>query len=252
MKDYFSLYKKQSEYNTEIEEYKNYRRMYYDKNAQCPLDTKLEVKKEEIENGFILFCDKKKGSWKVEVKYPIIKPLTEIKNDKNREIRDILDRVKMDIMGGDYPTKEKLLEINNLKGELESIERIYEDFIIQNKELIEKRKEIEVKAIEIRKKVKDTFANVKELDNKQEDNLMKIYKDEGFPNQLRLVTISRNLNIDKNNLKIWFEYFELLKEYLLKNEENKKINEKIRENIENREKIKRDFIVTPPIIKKNI
>lgn len=252
MKDYYSLYKKQNDYGAEIEEYKNYRRMYYDKNAQCPIDTKILVHREDIENGFILSCEKKKASWRVEIKYPVIKPLTEIKNEKNMELKVMLDKVKMGIMKGDYPNKDVLTKVDEIKGELGSIENIYDDFVEQNKKLIEDRKEVEIKAIELRKRLKDTFSNCKEIDNQQENDLMKIFKDEGVPNQMRMVTIARTIDIDKNELKVWFEYFQLLKEYLLQNEENKKINEKIRENIDNRERVKREFIISPPIIKKNV
>lgn len=262
MINYFNFYDENlnGENDALIEDYQKYIKMYYTENAKCPLDLKSLLKKEMIGSKIKLSCiTKKNKKWEVEVEKPIIinlnKKKYEIQNEYENKItlfkRYFKDKINEPIYdsNSDKELKIKINEIKNLKEEIESIEKIFNKQRNDNNIILDEKLKILKSISEIKNNKDNKYLELTSIDRKIKKDIKEIYINEKIPSKLRIQEISKNLDIDFNNLENWLLWFQLVENYL---DNNKKLDNLINNliiNDKNFKKMNEKFVIKKPIIK---
>ena len=86
------------------------------------------------------------------------------------------------------------------------------------------------------------------LDVDKKRKLIEISKNEKNITAGRLEQISKNVELNADEIKNWIEYFRLVSEYVVENEKLNDINKEMTSLKDKFEKINSFFIIEPPII----
>ena len=264
MINYFNFYDENlnGENDALIEEYQKYIKMYYTENAKCPLDLKTQLKKEMIGYKMKLSCiTKKNKEWKVEIEKPVILNLNkkkyEIQNEYENKVilfkRYFKDKINEPIYdsNSDKELKKKITEINNLKIEIESINKVFSKQKNDNNAILDEKLKLLKNISEIKNNKEKKYLELIHIDRELKNSIKDIYINEKIPSKMRIQEISKNLNINFSNLENWLLWFQLVENYL---DINKKLDDLINDLIINNKSFKKmneNFVIKKPIIKLN-
>ena len=130
-------------FNTDIEEYNKYIKLYYIDNSKCPVDLKKKLVKERSGNIIKMHCDLSKNkTWNITLQMPKIINLyeehlnlsTKFNNGSTKLKTYIIEKMELQIYNSenDNELKNKIKEIKDIEKSLNSINNI---FNIQKEEL---------------------------------------------------------------------------------------------------------------------
>jgi hypothetical protein len=236
------LFKKNLEYYNDIEtqkKYDLYLRMFYNEKDMCPIDNKLELIRKKEGNKIDLSCEKK--NWGVSITLPKAIHFDNELENKKKTRDNILYKLRFQvsdigfegILSNDMDKEINKLtaEFNKVNKEIEDMEKIYilqkkeiETYMIQNMEYINKLSLLKIKRMKIYKMINSDVMN--EI---VKDDLMAIYLNEGDLNPTRISQIASQKKLNLDNVKNYFEWCNITKEYVDLNIKLVKNKEKIAE-----------------------
>ena len=114
----------------------------------------------------------------------------------------------------DKELKKKILEINNLKAEIESIDEVFNKQKNDNNLILVEKLKMLKNISEIRNNKYKKYLELNSIDRKIKNDIKDIYINEKIPSKLRIQEISKNLEIEFKNLEKWLIWFQLVEKYL--------------------------------------
>ena len=241
-------------FTKEMDEYKNYVKMFYNEKAKCPKDLKTPLQRTQDDKKIELWCN----NWKVSIIKPVVVNLKFIQESlsiiykKNSDLFKYKLRQNMNSStykpDDDNEVRDMLVELKKIEEEINSIKSIFE----KQKEIID----------EIIKKKKNTLKNLAEIKIKKENKynecidiskdvfikLKEISKNEENITEQRFTQISKSVKLSIKETKNWIEYFKFIIAYIKENDILYQSNQ-ILIDLQNKfENINAYYIIEPPKI----
>jgi membrane-associated HD superfamily phosphohydrolase len=241
-------------FTKEMDEYKNYVKMFYNEKAKCPKDLKTPLQRTQDDKKIELWCN----NWKVSIIKPVVVNLKFLQESlsiiykKNSDLFKYKLRQNMNSStykpDDDNEVRDMLVELKKIEEEINSIKSIFE----KQKEIID----------EIIKKKKNTLKNLAEIKIKKENKynecidiskdvfikLKEISKNEENITEQRFTQISKSVKLSIKETKNWIEYFKFIIAYIKENDILYQSNQ-ILIDLQNKfENINANYIIEPPKI----
>jgi hypothetical protein len=241
-------------FTKEMDEYKNYVKMFYNEKAKCPKDLKTPLQRTQDDKKIELWCN----NWKVSIIKPVVVNLKFLQESlsiiykKNSDLFKYKLRQNMNSStykpDDDNEVRDMLVELKKIEEEINSIKSIFE----KQKEIID----------EIIKKKKNTLKNLAEIKIKKENKynecidiskdvfikLKEISKNEENITEQRFTQISKSVKLSIKETKNWIEYFKFIIAYIKENDILHQSNQ-ILIDLQNKfENINAYYIIEPPKI----
>jgi membrane-associated HD superfamily phosphohydrolase len=241
-------------FTKEMDEYKNYVKMFYNEKAKCPKDLKTPLQRTQDDKKIELWCN----NWKVSIIKPVVVNLKFLQESlsiiykKNSDLFKYKLRQNMNSStykpDDDNEVRDMLVELKKIEEEINSIKSIFE----KQKEIID----------EIIKKKKNTLKNLAEIKIKKENKynecidiskdvfikLKEISKNEENITEQRFTQISKSVKLSIKETKNWIEYFKFIIAYIKENDILYQSNQ-ILIDLQNKfENINAYYIIEPPKI----
>jgi hypothetical protein len=244
-------------FTKEMDEYKNYVKMFYNDKAKCPKDLKTLLDKKQDDKIIELWCK----NWKVSIKKPIVVNLLILEETlsnsykKNSELFIYKLRKNMESPTykpeDDNEVKEMLIELKKLEQNINDIKSIFEKEKSIIEEIIQKRYEILKKLSEIKIKKDQKFKECVDIPKDVFIKLKEIAKNEKEISEQRFTQIAKSISLSLKDTKNWIQYFQFILEYVKENAILYELSNKIKELNINFENINAHFILEPPKINLN-
>ena len=159
-------------FTKEMDEYKNYVKMFYNEKAKCPKDLKTPLQKIQDDKKIELWCN----NWKVSIIKPVVVNLLILQESLSIIYKENSDLFKYKLRQNMTSSTYKPDDDNDVRDMLVELKKIEEE-INNIKSIFDKQKEI---IDEIIKKKRDTLKNLAEIKIKKEnkyDECVDISKD---------------------------------------------------------------------------
>jgi hypothetical protein len=241
-------------FTKEMDEYKNYVKMFYNDRAKCPKDLKTLLEKKQDDKIIELWCK----NWKVSIIKPIVVNLFLLLETfsesykKNSELFIYKLRKNMESPTykpeDDNEVKEMLINLKKLEENINDIKSIFEKEKSIIDEIIKKKTEIIKNLAEIKIKKEQKFRECTDISKDIFIKLKEISKNEKDITEQRFIQISKNISISLKDTKNWIQYFKFISDYIKENATLYELNNKITELNLNFENINAHFIIEAPKI----
>lgn len=243
-------------FTKEMDEYKNYVKMYYNNRAKCPKDLKTSLERTQDDKKIELWCK----NWKISIIKPIVVNLIillETTSNSYKKKSDLfMYKLRQNMESSTYKPeddneiKEMLTNLKKLEDELNDIRAILEKekFIID--EIIQKRKNVLKNLSEIKIKKEHKYKECISVNISKEVfiKLKEIAKNEKQITEQRFTQIAKNVSLSLKDTKNWIEYFQFIIEYLKENSLLYELSSRMQELNFTFENINTHFIIEPPKI----
>lgn len=243
-------------FTKEMDEYKNYVKIFYNEKAKCPKDLKTPLQRTQDDKKIELWCN----NWKVSIIKPVVINLIFLQESLTLTYKKNSDLFKHKLRQNINSSTYKPDDDNDVRDMLVELKKIEEE-INNIKSIFEKQKEI---IDEIIKKKRDTLKNLAEIKIKKEQKydecisidiskdifikLKEISKNEENITEQRFTQIAKNVKLSLKDTKNWIEYFKFIMEYIKENADLHQLNQ-ILIDLQNKfENINAHYIIEPPKI----
>lgn len=244
-------------FTKEMDEYKNYVKMFYNDRAKCPKDSKTLLEKKQDDKIIELWCK----NWKVSIIKPIVVNLFILLDtfskeyNKNSELFIYKLRKNMESPTykpeDDNEVKEMLINLKKLEENINDIKSIFEKEKLIIDEIVKKKTEIIKNLAEIKIKKEQKFRECTDISKDIFIKLKEIAKNEKEITEQRFIQISKNISLSLKDTKNWIQYFKFIVDYIKENAILFELNNNIKELNINFENINAHFIIEPPKINLN-
>jgi hypothetical protein len=244
-------------FTKEMDEYKNYVKMFYNDRAKCPKDSKTLLEKKQDDKIIELWCK----NWKVSIIKPIVVNLFLLLDtfskeyNKNSELFIYKLRKNMESPTykpeDDNEVKEMLINLKKLEENINDIKSIFEKEKLIIDEIIKKKTEIIKNLAEIKIKKEQKFRECTDISKDIFIKLKEIAKNEKEITEQRFIQISKNISLSLKDTKNWIQYFKFIVDYIKENAILFELTNNIKELNLNFENINAHFIIEPPKINLN-
>jgi hypothetical protein len=241
-------------FTKEMDEYKNYVKMFYNDRAKCPKDLKTTLERKQDDKKLEIWCK----NWKASITKPTVinliilfETFTESYN-KNSDIFMFKLRQNMESPTykpeNDNEIKEMLVDLKKLEDNINDIKSIFEKekLIIDN--IIQERKEILKNLAEIKIKKEQKYKECIEISKETFVKLKEIAKNEKQITEQRFTQIAKSVSLSLKETKNWIEYFQFIIDYLKNNALLFELSNRMKEISSDIENINAHFIIEPPKI----
>jgi hypothetical protein len=244
-------------FTKEMDEYKNYVKMFYNDRAKCPKDLKTILEKKQDDKIIELWCK----NWKVSVTKPIVINLFLLLEtiSASYKIKSELFKYKLR-QNMESPTykpeddndvKEMLINLKKLEDDINDIKAIFDKEKNLIDDIIKKKSDILKNLAEIKIKKEHKFSECIDISKDVFIKLKEIAKNENEITEQRFMQISKSVSISLKDTKNWIDYFKFIMDYIKENALLYELNNKIQELNKNFENINAHFIIEPPKINLN-
>jgi hypothetical protein len=241
-------------FTKDMDEYKNYIKMFYNDRAKCPKDLKTILERKQDDKKIELWCK----NWRVIITKPVVVNLSILLENINKEYNKKSDLFMYKLRQNmEHPTykpeddnevKEMLLELKKIENNLNDIKAIFEKEKSITDDIIQKRKEVLKNLAEIKIKKEHLYKECPDISKDIFIKLKEIAKNEKKITEQRYTQIAKNVSLSIKDTKNWIQYFQYIIDYLNENSTLDELNNRMKKiNIEF-ENINVHFIIEPPKI----
>lgn len=244
-------------FTKEMDEYKNYVKMFYNDRAKCPKDSKTLLEKKQDDKIIELWCK----NWKVSIIKPIVVNLflllDTFSNEYNKNSELFIYKLRKNMESPTYKpeddneVKEMLINLKKLEENINDIKSIFEKEKLIIDEIIKKKTEIIKNLAEIKIKKEQKFRECSDISKDIFIKLKEIAKNEKEITEQRFIQISKNISLSLKDTKNWIQYFKFIVDYIKENAILYELSNNIKELNLNFENINAHFIIEPPKINLN-
>ena len=244
-------------FTKEMDEYKNYVKMFYNDRAKCPKDLKTLLEKKQDDKIIELWCK----NWKVSIIKPVVVNLFLLLDtfskeyNKNSELFIYKLRKNMESPTykpeDDNEVKEMLINLKKLEENINDIKSIFEKEKLIIDEIVKKKTEIIKNLAEIKIKKEQKFRECTDISKDIFIKLKEIAKNEKEITEQRFIQISKNISLSLKDTKNWIQYFKFIVDYIKENAILYELSNNIKELNLNFENVNAHFIIEPPKINLN-
>jgi len=244
-------------FTKEMDEYKNYVKMFYNDRAKCPKDLKIKLEKKQDDKIIELWCK----NWKVSITKPIVINLfllLETISDsykKNSELFKYKLRQNMESPTykpeDDNEIKEMLVNLKKLEDDMNNIKAIFDKEKNLIDDIIKKKSDILKNLAEIKIKKEHKFSECIDISKDVFIKLKEISKNENEITEQRFMQISKSVSLSLKDTKNWIDYFKFIMDYIKENALLYELNRQMQELYKKFENINAHFIIEPPKINLN-
>jgi len=241
-------------FTKEMDEYKNYVKMFYNDRAKCPKDLKTTLERKQDDKILELWCK----NWKVSITKPIIVNLVllfENLSDTYKKNSDLfIYKLKKNMESPTYnpdndkEIKEMLSDLKKMEENISDIKAIFDKEKSIIDDIIQKRQEILKNLAEIKIKKNNQFENCIDISKENFIKLKEIAKNEDKITEQRFTQIAKNVSLTLKDTKNWIQYFKFIIDYLKENAQLYDLTKKMQEYKLNFENINAHFIIESPKI----
>jgi hypothetical protein len=244
-------------FTKDMDEYKNYVKMFYNDRAKCPKDLKTVLERKQDDKIIELWCK----NWKVTITKPIVVNLViklETITDfykKNSELFIYKLRKNMESPTykpeDDNEVKEMLVNLKKLEDDMNDIKAIFDKEKSIIDDIIKKRSEIIKNLAEIKIKKEKKFEECIDISKDVFIKLKEVAKNESQISEQRFTQISKSVSLSLKDTKNWIQYFKFIMDYIKENALLFELSNRMKELNINFENINAHFIIDPPKINLN-
>ena len=243
-------------FTKEMDEYKNYVKMFYNDRAKCPKDLKTALEKTQDNRKIELWCK----NWKVSITKPIVVNLIilleTISNSYKKNSDLFMFKLRQNMESSTYKPeddneiKAMLVDLKKLEDDLNDIRAILEKEKSIMDEIIQKRKNVlkNLAEIKIKKEHKYEECIVVNISKEVFIKLKEIAKNEKQITEQRFTQIAKNVSLSLKDTKNWIEYFQFIMDYLKENALLYELSNRMQELNLTFENINAHFVIEPPKI----
>jgi len=241
-------------FTKEMDEYKNYVKMFYNDRAKCPKDLKTTLERKQDDKILELWCK----NWKVSITKPIIVNLVllfENLSDTYKKNSDLfIYKLKKNMESPTYnpdndkEIKEMLSDLKKMEENISDIKTIFDKEKSIIDDIIQKRQEILKNLAEIKIKKNNQFESCIDISKENFIKLKEIAKNEDKITEQRFTQIAKNVSLTLKDTKNWIQYFKFIIDYLKENAQLYDLTKKMQEYKLNFENINAHFIIESPKI----
>lgn len=241
-------------FTKDMDEYKNYIKMFYNDRAKCPKDLKSTLERKQDDKKIELWCK----NWKVSIIKPIVVNLSLLLDNYSDEYNKKSDLFKYKLRQNmqsatykpedDNEVKEMLIDLKKLENDMNDIKAIFDKEKSIVEDIIQKRKEILKNLAEIKIKKEIKFKECIDISKENFIKLKEISKNEKQITEQRFTQISKSISISLKDTKNWIEYFKFIIDYVDENAKLHELNLRMKEINLQFENINLHFIIEPPKI----
>ena len=241
-------------FTKDMDEYKNYVKMFYNDKAKCPKDLKTALERKQDDKKIELWCK----NWRVSITKPIVVNLSLLLDKYSDEYKKKSDLFKYKLRQNmdsstykpedDNEVKSMLIELKKLENDMNDIKSIFEKEKFISEDIIQKRKEILKNLAEIKIKKDHQYNECIDISNEIFIKLKEIAKNEKKITEQRFTQISKSVSLSLKDTKIWIQYFQYIIDYLNEYAKLHELNSRMREINLHFEKINVHFVIEPPKI----
>lgn len=241
-------------FTKEMDEYKNYVKMFYNEKAKCPKDLKSTLERKQDDKKIELWCT----NWKVSIIKPTVVNLPillEITTDSYKNNSDLfMYKLRQNMESSTYKPeddneiKTMLVNLKKLEEDMNDIKSIFEKEKSIMDDIIQKRKNVLKNLAEIKIKKEHKYDECIDISKDVFIKLKEIAKNETQITEQRFVQIAKNVGLSLKDTKNWIQYFQFIIEYLKENAGLLELSNRMRELQLIFENINSHFIIEPPKI----
>jgi hypothetical protein len=244
-------------FTKDMDEYKNYVKMFYNDKAKCPKDLKTTLDRNQDDKKIELWCK----NWKVIIIKPVVVNLNilfeNITEEYSKKSELFMCKLRKNMDSPTYKpeddneVKQKLVELKKLENDLNDIKAIFEKEKSIIDDLIQKRKEILKNLAEIKIKKDHQYKECIDISNDIFIKLKEISKNENKITEQRFSQIAKSVSLSLKDTKGWIQYFQYIIDYVKENSLLNELNTRIKDINLQFENINIHFIIEPPKINLN-
>jgi hypothetical protein len=244
-------------FTKEMDEYKNYVKMFYNDRAKCPKDLKTTLERKQDDKIIELWCK----NWKVSITKPVVVNLIlllEKITDSYKKNSDLfMYKLRQNMESATYnpenddEIKKMLVNLKKLEENMNDIKAIFEKEKLIIDDIIKKRSEIMKNLAEIKIKKEHKFQECVDISKDVFVKLKEIAKNENQITEQRFTQIAKNVSLSLKDTKNWIEYFKFIIDYVKENALLYELSNRMKELNSNFENINAHFIIEPPKINLN-
>jgi len=241
-------------FTKDMDEYKNYVKMFYNDRAKCPKDLKTSLEKKQDDKKIELWCK----NWRVTIIKPIVINLSilldNICNEYNKKSDLFKYKLRQNMESATYKpeddneVKEMLIDLKKIEENMNDIKSVFEKEKLIMEDIIQKRKEILKNLAELKIKKDHQFDECIDISKDIFVKLKEIAKNEKKITEQRFTQIAKSISLSLKDTKNWIQYFQYIIDYLNENERLHELNIKMKEINLQFEKINVHFVIEPPKI----
>lgn len=241
-------------FTKDMDEYKNYVKMFYNDRAKCPKDLKTSLEKKQDDKKIELWCK----NWRVSIIKPIVINLSilleNICDEYNKKSDLFKYKLRQNMESSTYKpendneVKSMLMELKKIEEDMNDIKSVFEKEKLIMEDIIQKRKEILKNLAEIKIKKDHQYEECIDVSKEVFIKLKEIAKNEKKITEQRFTQIAKSVSLSLKDTKNWIQYFQYIIDYLNENERLHELNIKMKEISLQFEKINVHFVTEPPKI----
>lgn len=241
-------------FTKEMDEYKNYIKMFYNDKAKCPKDLKTTLERKQDNKKIELWCK----NWKVSITKPVVVNLNilmeNISNEYNKKSDLFKYKLRQNMESSTYKpeddneVKDMLVELKKMENDLNDINMIFEKEKSIIEDIIQKRKDVLKNLAEIKIKKDHLFEDCIDISKDIFIKLKEISKNEKKITEQRYTQIAKNVSLSLKDTKNWIQYFQYIIDYLNQNAELHELNLRMKKINLQFENINLHFVIEPPKI----
>jgi hypothetical protein len=244
-------------FTKEMDEYKNYVKMFYNDRAKCPKDLKTTLERKQDDRLIELWCK----NWKVSITKPVVVNLIllqeKITNSYKKNSDLFMYKLRQNMESATYnpenddEIKKMLVNLKKLEDDMTDIKAIFDKEKLILDDIIQKRLEIMKNLAEIKIKKENKFKECIDISKDVFVKLKEIAKNENQITEQRFTQIAKNTSLSLKDTKNWIEYFKFIIDYVKENALLYELSNRMKEININFENINAHFIIEPPKINLN-
>ena len=241
-------------FTKDMDEYKNYVKMFYNNRAKCPKDLKTVLERKQDDKKLELWCK----NWRVVITKPIVINLNLLLDNYSDEYNKKSDLFKYKLRQNmesptykpenDNEVKEMLIDLKKIEDNMNDIKSVFEKEKSIIEDIIQKRKEVLKNLAEIKIKKEHQYKECIDISKDIFIKLKEISKNEDKITEQRFTQIAKSVSLSLKDTKIWIQYFKYIIDYLNENARLHELNMKMKKISLQFENINVHFVIEAPKI----
>jgi hypothetical protein len=241
-------------FTKDMDEYKNYIKMFYNDRAKCPKDLKTSLERKQDDKKIEIWCK----NWRVSITKPVVVNLNilleDISDEYNKKSDSFKYKLRQNMKSSTYKPEDDneikviLIELKKIEDNMNNIKAIFDKEKSIIDDIIQKKKEVLKNLAEIKIKKDHQYKDCIDISKEIFIKLKEIAKNEEKITEQRFTQIAKSVSLSLKDTKIWIQYFKYIIDYLKENAKLHELNSIINKINLQFENINVHFILEPPKI----